>query len=305
MEIARLMNSDHPQTDTFERSCQHWSEDGRAGMEAFYRLATIDYQLLAEQLDWGKVFHKLSQRFGPEVRLLDVACGSGQFPAALLKYGGLETCQNLEVKYSLLDPSEFSIRTARQRLAAPFAPSEEYLCTAQQFVPPASRHAIVWATHALYCVPQCELDVAVDRVLAALDPAGLGFIAHASQQSHYVRFHDLYLQNLRSDHAEPFSTAEQVIEALQAKVGKAALQCWSIDYEGTLDLEDRETAERYLQRCLFDDTISLDTMLADQPVGEYLRACVDDTSEMWRFPQKAWLIFFGELAKSIGDCRRR
>ncbi len=304
MEIAPEMKSD-PETDTFARSCQHWSQEGRAGMEAFYRLANIDYQLLAEQIDWGKVFHELGQRSRSEVRLLDVACGSGQFPAALLKYCGLEKCQNLTVKYSLLDPSEFSIRTARQRLISPFEPSEEYLCTVQQFDPPASQYAVVWATHALYCVPQCELEVAVDQMLAALEPAGLGFIAHASQQSHYVRFHDLYLQSLRSDNAAPFSTGEQIIEVLQAKVGTAALQRWTIDYEGTLDLQDRETAERYLQRCLFDDTISLDRMLADQPMGEYLQSCIDNTSGTWRFPQKASLVFFGEVGRSIGDYRRR
>ena len=74
---------------------------------------------------------------------------------------------------------------------------------------------------------------------------------------------------------------------------------------GTLDLEDRETAELYLQRCLFDDTLSLDDMLADQRMGDHLRSCMDKTSGMWRFPQKAWLIFFGELAESIGDYRRR
>ena len=181
----------NPQTDTFERSCRHWSEDGRAGMEAFYRLASIDYRLLAEELDWGKVFQELAQRCGPEIRLLDVACGSGQFPDALLKHGGLKTLQNLSVTYSLLDPSEFSIRTARQRLAAPFESCEEHLCTIQQFEPTASRYAVLWATHALYCVPQCELEVAVDQMLAAVEPAGLGFIAHASQQSHYIRFQDL------------------------------------------------------------------------------------------------------------------
>ena len=132
------MNRD-TQTNTFERSCRHWSEDERAGMEAFYRLASIDYQLLAEELDWLQVFTELAQRREPEIRLLDVACGSGQFPAALLKFGGLEMRENLSVKYSLLDPSDFSIRTARQRLAAPFEPSAEHLCTIQQFEPTTSR----------------------------------------------------------------------------------------------------------------------------------------------------------------------
>ena len=39
-------------SDTFERSCEHWSEAGRAEMEAFYALATVDYRHLAEALDW-------------------------------------------------------------------------------------------------------------------------------------------------------------------------------------------------------------------------------------------------------------
>ena len=294
-----------PQSDTFNRSCQHWSEDGRAGMEAFYRLASLDYQLLAEELDWIKVFQELGRQFGAEIGLLDVACGSGQFPAALLKYGGLETCQHLAVNYSLLDPSEFSIRTARQRLVAPFVPSEDHHCTIQDFKPTADRYEAVWATHALYCVPKCELELAVDQMLAALDTAGLGFIAHASQQSHYVQFHDHYLQSLQSDEAAPFSTGEQLIEVLQTKVDPTALRYWPIDYEGTLDLEDRNTAERYLQRCLFDDTLSLDEMLADQRMGDHLRNCIDNSSGMWRFHQRTWLIFFGEWAKSIGDYRRR
>jgi len=272
-------------------------------MEAFYRLAAFDYQLLAEELDWQHVFLNLAQRCESDIRLLDVACGSGQFPAALLDYGGLQMTPKLSVKYSLLDPSDFSIRTARQKLIAPFEPSEEYCCTIQH-LEPTHRHEIVWATHALYCVPECEIAMALDKMLAALVTTGLGFIAHASQQSHYVRFHDLYLQSFGKEQAPPYSTGEQIIESLKTKVDDESLQCWSIQYEGTLDLEDRETAERYLQRCLFDDSISLDEMLLDQYLGDYLRSCMDDRQKIWRFPQKVWLICFGELAKSIGDYRR-
>ncbi len=298
------MQSD-TQTDTFKRSCRHWSEAGRGGMEAFYRLAATDYRLLAEELAWLPVFQELAQRYGPEIRLLDIACGSGQFPAALLEFGGLQQDPNLAVKYSLLDPSDFSIRTARQQLAGPFEPAEEHLCTIQQFQPTTSRYAVAWAIHALYCVPERELEVAIDRMLAAVETTGLGFIAHASQQSHYVKFHDRYLQSLGSDQAVPFSTGEQLIQVLQAQVDAAELQYWSIDYEGRVDLDDRDTAERYLQRCLFDDSISLDSMLADPHMGDHLRSCIDASSGMWRFPQRVWLIFFGGLAKSISDYKLR
>lgn len=276
-------------------------------MEAFYQLASIDYQLLAEELDWLRVFQGIADRrhgSEPDMRLLDVACGSGQFPAALLKFAGLQENQELKVKYSLLDPSDFSIRTARERLDGPFEPAEEHLCTIQQFDPTDSRYSMMWATHALYCVPQSEITMAVQQMLAALDRTGLGFIAHASQQSHYVRFHDLYLESRGAEHAEPYSTGEQIVEAFKTKVEPTELRCWSIDYEGTLDLNDRETAERYLQRCLFDDTISLEEMLADDRMGDHLRSCMDSDAGKWRFPQKVWLIFFGELAKTIDDYRR-
>ena len=291
-------------TDTFSRSCRHWSEDGQAGMDAFYRLATIDYRLLAEELDWLRLFRELARRREPGIRLLDVACGSGRFPAALLDHGGFRTSQDPSVEYSLLDPSEFSLRSARRQLAGPFELAGEHLCTIQQFTPETSRYDVVWATHALYCVPPSELEVAADRMLSALEKPGLGFIAHASRWSHYVRFHDLYLQGRQSGHAEPFSTGEQLIDVLRAKVGTAALRSWSIDYEGRLDLDDRDTAERYLQRCLFDDTISLDEMLADRRLGDHLRGCMDHGSGTWRFPQTVWLIFFGELAVGIEDFRR-
>ena len=274
-------------------------------MEAFYRLASVDYRLLAEELDWRQVFQNLARRTASGIRLLDVACGSGQFPAALLKYGGLGATRDLSIQYSLLDPSEFSIRTARRQLTGPFEPAEEHHCTIQQLQPTAAGHDVVWATHALYCVPRRELTEAVDRMLTALKDPGLGFIAHASRQSHYVRFHDRYLQSLSCDHAEPYSTGEQLIEALEARVGTAELHYWSIDYEGRLERDDRDTAERYLQRCVFDDTMSLDAMLADEHMGDYLRGCVDSNNGMWLFPQKVWLIFFGECAKSIGDFRRR
>ncbi|MDP9168277.1 MAG: hypothetical protein M3O32_19770, partial [Actinomycetota bacterium] len=71
--------------DTAQRSLDHWSEAGRLEMEAFYALATEDYRQLAAARDWDADLtgHAVDGR----VRLLDVACGSGKFPTALLAAG--------------------------------------------------------------------------------------------------------------------------------------------------------------------------------------------------------------------------
>jgi hypothetical protein len=72
--------------DTAQRSLAHWSEAGRTGMQAFYALATEDYRQLALARDWTADLRE--QAVDQQVRLLDVACGSGRFPAALLAHWG-------------------------------------------------------------------------------------------------------------------------------------------------------------------------------------------------------------------------
>ena len=45
----------HAATDTATRSLAHWSEAGRAEMDAFYALATEDYRHLALAADWASL----------------------------------------------------------------------------------------------------------------------------------------------------------------------------------------------------------------------------------------------------------
>lgn len=39
-------------SDTFQRSCAHWSKANRPEMDHFYALASADYKYLAEAFDW-------------------------------------------------------------------------------------------------------------------------------------------------------------------------------------------------------------------------------------------------------------
>ena len=76
--------------DTFQRSCQHWSEEGRDEMEKFYTLASVDYQYLAEAVDWKNWIEEQQEMVGKKnLKILDVACGSGKFPLALAKFSNV------------------------------------------------------------------------------------------------------------------------------------------------------------------------------------------------------------------------
>ncbi len=269
-------------------------------MEAFYRLAAKDYRRLATSVKWADVIAVLRSQFSDRLRVLDVACGSGQFPSALQQYGGWGASNpavgDLAIPYTLLDPSQFSIDTAKEKLQPPFAAADELLCTAQELDISSEPFPIVWATHALYCVPAEELELAIKNMLAATDPAGLGFIAHASESAHYLKFHQEYLRSKHSSGSVPYCTGEEVMTALQSQLGADQLFCYPIEYDGTVDLNDKETAERYLQRCLFDDDLTLDQMMDGEHLRPYLRGCMDEPNGVWRFHQRTWMMFYGEQA---------
>jgi len=255
------MNQPRPPADTAARSLQHWSEQGRTEMEAFYALAVEDYRQLAGAADWAALLHR---RVHPGWRLLDVACGSGKFPGALLQTGTLRDLPAL--RYDLLDPSAFSVAEAKAQLAPPFQVGRELVMTLQD-LPDGPPYDVVWATHALYALPVGELPAAAERLVSALAPGGLGVIAQATAASHYLAFFDAYRAGVTQ--ATPYTCAEQVRDALRG--AGAVVREQRITYStGTAD---RSVAEGFLQRCAFDDTISLTDMEAAPVLGDYLASC--------------------------------
>lgn len=267
-----------PQPDTAQRSLDHWSEAGRAEMEAFYALAVEDYRQLALAADWPAL---LAARARPGWRLLDVACGSGKFPAALLRGTDLSTLP--ELVYDLLDPSPFSVAEAKAVLAPPFAAGRELVVTLQDLPADLPPYDVVWATHALYALPPDELPAAAARFVTALAPGGLGVVAQATAASHYLAFYDAYRAGVTD--TTPYTSAEQVAQALREAGAEVREQ--RIAYRtGT---SDREVAEGFLQRCAFDDTVSLEQMLAAPVLGDYLASCRDGDS--WTFEHEVLLLW--------------
>ena len=265
----------------------HWSEAGRAGMEAFYTLATDDYRHLAQARDWASWFAETQANLGDRpLQLLDVACGSGKFPSALVRHAGLEEAGLRPIEIDLLDPAAFSIAEARAALRAPFTPAGEHQVTLQDFEPPANGFDVVWAVHALYAVPAGDLPVAASKFRAALGTGGRGVIAHSSKAGHYVEFHRRFLAAFGRPDASPYVSAEDLAAALR-KVG-LSVHVTEIRYESVADANATDAVEGYLQRCVFDDTVTLAQMQSHAPVADWLEACRH--ADAWRFPQVVHLL---------------
>ena len=264
--------------DTAQRSLEHWSEQGRAEMEAFYALAVEDYRQLALAADWPSL---LAGRARPDWRLLDVACGSGKWPTALVRHTDLSALPALPV--DLLDPSAFSVQEARAALSAPFEPGQELVVTLQDLDDAHGPYDVVWAVHALYALRPHELPEAAERLLRTVRPGGLGVVAQATSTSHYLAFYDAYRAGVRE--ATPYTSAEQVRDALRDAGAQVREQ--RITY--TSGTSDRAIAEGFLQRCAFDDTVSLEQMEAAPVLGDYLAGC--RTGDRWDFQHEVALLW--------------
>ncbi len=231
-------------------------------MQAFYALATEDYRQLAQARDWAGDLreHAVHGR----VRLLDVACGSGKFPTALLA-----TALPAEpvVEVDLLDPSAFSIAEARGVLAPPFVAAAEHEVRLQDFDRPAA-YDVAWATHALYALPPDELATGVARMVSALRPGGFGAVAQAGSRSHYLAFYQAYRAAFAPTVA-PYTDAEGVAAALRSTGAQVSVQV--LHYR--TGSADRAVVEGFLQRCAFDDTVSLEQLEGREPLAAYLAGC--------------------------------
>tara|TARA_X000000950_G_scaffold284746_1_gene388598 strand:- start:293 stop:1144 length:852 start_codon:yes stop_codon:yes gene_type:complete len=272
--------------DTFLRSCEHWSETSRDEMQNFYTLASVDYKYLAEKFQWKKWLETHQTNVGQRrLKLLDIACGSGKFPSALIQYAKLSKAKILPIEYALLDPSSFSIAEARKVLKFPFEASSEFETTLQKFNCKQGEYDIIWATHALYAVPNNQLNNALKRFIFGM--AESGFIAHASEKSHYIEFYRHYLNGFKGGSGEPYSTAEQILQTLK-EIG-IAYKIKKITYENSISENASSQVQGYLQRCIFDDTVDLESMLENPKTGPYLKSCIK--AGQWRFKQQVMLIF--------------
>src|ERR1700761_52504 len=122
-------------------------------MAAFYALARRDYERLAR----GFISHAAWLRRVADGRrritLLDVACGSGKFPEALIEFGGVGALAGeLQIDYDLLDPSAFSLAEAAQALRPPFVEAARHQTLVEDLEDTVGPFDIVWATHALYAL---------------------------------------------------------------------------------------------------------------------------------------------------------
>ena len=264
-------------------------------MEAFYALARLDYELLAKALDWARLLGELREARGTELTLLDVACGSGKFPQALLDHARLPAAA--PIAYDLLDPSAFSLREAAAVLRPPFSEGTRFEATLEELAPVAGPWDVVWATHALYALEPANVPAAVTRYLAARAEDGFSFLAQGARDGHYLRVYAAFLEGVRGGEGTQYVSCDDLVAELRRQGAEPDVR--RIAYDHVVAAEDTAVLEGYLQRCLFDDTVPLAEMLEAPVLGPYLASAHDADAGVYRFHQEVDCVALAPTERTV------
>jgi hypothetical protein len=212
----------------------------------------------------------------------------------LQDYGGIAALsRELRIDYDLLDPSPFSLSEAARTLRPPFVEAARHQTLVEELDDAVGPFDVVWATHALYALTPDAVRAAATRMLTALAPGGALLIGQGSLDGHYLRFYRHFLDDLRDGQGTLYAASEDLAEALRAC--GADPHAVRLSYDHTAPLEDVVTVEGYLQRCAFDDSVSLREMMTTPNLGAYLRDCRDEAEDLWRFHHEVDVLLLGSV----------
>jgi SAM-dependent methyltransferase len=251
---------------------------GTLDVEQWFRVADVDYLALLRA--------RPPQAFVPSgsrhVRLLDIGCGTGRFPALLRP--ALDA--TARITYDAVDPSDHCLRLARDSLRRPYEAGQVWQCGAEELagIAPSQPYDRIWAMHSLYFLPAPAMAGVLQQLRRLLAPQGRALVYIATRESFYGRAHKAYRQ-VFSTPLLPFLLAEDWTGACAASGGAWTQQ--TLHFEHTIAVDDTALLQSYLQKCVLDPSRSL----ADWLRHDDLRSLLEGAREgaLYRFAQAVTL----------------
>lgn len=249
-------------------------------LDTWFEIAAVDYEKLIEGYPFSDTFSDFSK---PELKLLDVGCGTAKFPSLLDdKLEG-----NFRIHCDLLDVAEYCLQEATSvlRKTQYFQPGKHYKSTVEDigdFLEKSNTtYDFVWSIHALYTVVKEKLELAFGCILNYLNANGVFFVYQAKENSWYDRAYSLFRNSNPTDNF-PFVLAEDIRQTLD--VLNANYQSIDISFEHIVPANRSSLLELYLKKMILSDTTDVMNLFADL-LPEYY----DRDRDCYRFEQTVTL----------------
>ena len=243
-------------------------------------IVSVEYEALVSEYPFDSKFREISRR--GQLRILDVGCGSAIFS----QYLDRTLADDIHLTCDLLDVSERSLQQAHTVLAGleHFSPGRN-ITTLIEDIPyalslQAPPYDGIWAIHSLTTVDLNQMRSVLRHLLELLSEGGQLFIYQLTAASSYQTLHQIYRERLANGIPRymEFEDTKRILESLQVEYEVVE---FSFDHE--LPLNQPELVERYLRKCVLDETID-----AQRVFGDVLPNFEQDG--LYRLPQTVNLI---------------
>lgn len=263
--------------DNLDRSLRFYSQDVFK-KEIWFQIASIDYEELIHLFDFKLLFNSYKN----PIKLLDVGCGTGQFPRMLASH----LDPKISIDYHGMDPSPYSLEEIKKSLTDPFRAPTLIKAKAEDLdaLPlKENRYDIIWAIHSCYCLENSSIPIVLEILVQMLNDNNSKLIIYqASPVSSYYLAQEMYYKYVMPQNYQPLVFASDIQMALDELSISYAIETIRFNHA-----VPKHFLEYYLAQCLFSSTPLKLWYISDKSRNWLESLRVED---IYFFPQEVCLI---------------